>query len=473
MTTCLAVLSRVPAAKVVAVFAGLFYFAFGYAFATQTSVLSYINLVFQADCSRVILDMTNVDHVHWRTRVHPLHALLTSPVGVPLSGLFGSRELAAIAMTAALAAGAVWNLDTILQRTTHLSRLERTLFAVLLAASASQVTFGALPETHVASAFGISWMARHLSGRLAHRRGFGDGGGVLGFIRGSGVVPAVVAAGALVTNAVLVPVYLLLQLRRGEARTRRLLAVLAAGSAIATLLAGLHLVQREVLRSTTLADVAQHGTTVLAGGAHPPETVPAGAPAPSGASEGSLERSTMHGALKLLESELKFVLMEGRSPVERVASVVAATFALNLFAPAVHTTTVAGWDQPFAYFDYLAFDLRPPGVLGLAAWLGLLVAAPIVAGRRMRELAENPVAIFAAVTSGFYAALFCLYGDDLFLYSPSSVLPLVLLFAPVYGLAKRASLRLGRVGSVLLFASALLLSVNSYLYARDLLQVYT
>src|SRR5262245_3298363 len=90
------------------VFAAFFgtYFHVGAAVA-RTGILHYWNALFQADCPRAIADLTSTDTEHFRTAVHPLFVLFFNPIGVFLTHVTRSQELAARLLCSACGAGTV------------------------------------------------------------------------------------------------------------------------------------------------------------------------------------------------------------------------------------------------------------------------------------------------------------------------------------------------------------------------------
>src|SRR5688572_20985261 len=137
------------------------YVTIGYLWVKKTSALMEPDVLFNADTPRVIWNETSLGHSPGRTVLHPLHVLMTAPLGVPLTGLLGSRELAAVLLSAFFAAGCVYGFDLLLRRGTALALPERILFVLLLGCSAGQVTFAAVPETHVISGFFLTLATCH------------------------------------------------------------------------------------------------------------------------------------------------------------------------------------------------------------------------------------------------------------------------------------------------------------------------
>src|SRR5688500_5203026 len=82
--------------------AGLFlvYIAIGFVWAYKTAALVEPDVLFNADTPRVVWNETSTRHSPGRTVLHPLHVLMTAPFGVPLTGLLGSRNFAAVMLSA-------------------------------------------------------------------------------------------------------------------------------------------------------------------------------------------------------------------------------------------------------------------------------------------------------------------------------------------------------------------------------------
>jgi hypothetical protein len=131
--------------------------------------------------------------------------------------------------------------------------------------------------------------------------------------------------------------------------------------------------------------------------------------------------------------------------------------------------------MPKTQLDYFAFDLRPAGALGALAWLAMLgVSVAFIGWRsRLRALVRDPVVIFGAGMALFYSLIFCVYGDDLFLFSPDLVLPLLLLVVTVYAMSLAGSRpAIKTLQRTALAVAALSVLVNSSLHVRDMLAHY-
>ena len=118
-----------------------------------------LDLVFDADVPSRIIDLTRVGGAHYRTQVHPLFVLVLNPLGLLLRaglralGIEPSGRLAAMLLTSAAAAAGVALLFVWLRRTS--AGGPALLWALLFGLSASQMVFGALPETGVFSALSL------------------------------------------------------------------------------------------------------------------------------------------------------------------------------------------------------------------------------------------------------------------------------------------------------------------------------
>lgn len=223
------------------------YVAVGRALAAQgVFAPEYDNLLFHADCPRVVENTTSLFGGQWRTRVHPLQVLLVAPWGGMLAWLLSSADLAAVVIAALFAVGTLLNLDALLRRATTLTAAERLLFVAFLGTSASHATFGAVPETHIMSAFGLSLMARHLSSENLERlRASSES--VLAWLRAGGargLAWATVAIGAQITSFALIPRYVLLQLSPKESFVRRAKRMIVIGAGLVAVVGVLHGAQR-------------------------------------------------------------------------------------------------------------------------------------------------------------------------------------------------------------------------------------
>jgi hypothetical protein len=141
----------------------LLYSSLGFALHSRAPRLfARLDLVFDADVPSRIIDLTRVGGAHYRTQVHPLFVLLLNPLGVLLRGglralgMGHSGRLAAILLTAAAGATAVALLFVWLRRTSA-PGFRPLLWTLVFGLSSSQLVFGALPETYAFS--GLSLVA--------------------------------------------------------------------------------------------------------------------------------------------------------------------------------------------------------------------------------------------------------------------------------------------------------------------------
>src|SRR5690554_183625 len=203
------------------------------------------NQFFDADPNRVIYNSTSFDGPYQRARTHPLHVLLIAPIGHVLTRLLGSPADAVLAVTAVFAGGVLWNVNHILRVQLRLGRGDRALLLGLLGASASQVTFTMVPDTHILSAFGLSGLARSLGSMdlAALRRSRG----IAPWLRGGGAKLLAwggFAVGMLVTNVLLVAWLCYLLWPRGEGERWRAVGFAGLGAAsVLVLVGGLHVLQ--------------------------------------------------------------------------------------------------------------------------------------------------------------------------------------------------------------------------------------
>jgi hypothetical protein len=433
------------------------------------------NLLFEADCKRVIENSTTLSGPQERARIHPLHVLFFAPVGQLLSLLLGSAKLATVVITAICAAVVILNVDRVLRLQLELPVSDRLLFAALLGASSSQVTFAMVPDTHILSAVGLSGMASALTPlrlerlRAQHRS-------YLDWLRSGGVVSlgwAVLAVGMLGTSLLLVPAMVLLQQPTSLRLSRRLfLAALGTVTVFAVVL-GLHAAQRAVWPPVPPAEVAALAAPQMnvgtptpsahAGSETPPEsTAPttstqSSAPKPiSLRNLGSYARETwMHNSRWLTPSGMLH---------ERLAQVVLAVFSTTFFAPRFELYQRSWSALAAASFEPWPLDHRWTGFVGLGAWLVWLAGLGLALKGAHASLAK-PLLWFSSATILFYAGVVFFYGDELFLYSPNWAFAVVLVAAALY--APVRSFRKFRFGLAVIVAC---LFLNSVSYTAELLR---
>lgn len=447
------------------------YVAIGQFWVTRTQALTVYDVLFEADCPRVVKNSTALDRRQERTILHPLHALITTPLGAPLAALVGSRELAAVIVTAAFAAGALFLLARLLASCTALGLVDRVLFVLLAGFSAGHLTFGSVPETHVVSAFMLSLAACHVASRGAPLRPTGRG--VSGWTRlfvGTGMLQGLLAAGVVVTSVLLAPVLALLHFDRAVGVRRRVTSALLLSGAMVALLAVLTVGQRALIHHV--------------GGTGPREALAlerASSPvAYAGAGSGAVRSKADAGIAWLrqrFDRELSFVTW---SPW-RVLEVTEALLLTNLYAPRVQVSQGPGERSPSVRLQGL--EMRSMGVVGAVAWLTTLgFACFSLRKRQARELLRKPALVFTACWLLLHLAIYCVYyaypftesgRNDVFLFAPSLVLPLILVVGALWGEAIRAqSGWLHGVARGVLLLAVLGAAINSGKHLDDLFDIF-
>lgn len=407
------------------------------------------NCVFEADGPRIVENSTTLKSAQWRTRIHPLHGLLTVPLGAPLALVLPSPAHAA-SLVVSLLAGLTLVASSLVLKRAGLGNLDRNLFVALLGSSATMATFGAVPEVHVLSGLGLTLMALSFfprQDRTVPRPGGGEER--TAWLR---ALPGMfVAVGAQLTSLALVPLCVLLHLPRGSLPQRLSRAVLLSiGFALSV--AALHGVQRSFRTEPSLAaNVAQA-----------PDD--GGAP---GTAQGAAPR------MGVVDSHLLFVTRPAALPA-RVLETAVAVVGAGLVAPELRVGTREG--QPSVGFRYWPPSFRPLGAVAFALWLALAASVTSLAARRKglgRIFRERPGALLAVLSTGLYFLVFCLYGDELFLFSPNWLPPLILTVGVLYSSARSSSDRSAWRLRSLLMATVAFVCVNTFLHLRDLLELYT
>jgi hypothetical protein len=439
------------------------------------------NLLFEADCSRVIQNSISLSGPQERARIHPLHVLLVAPIGSVLS-LVMAGKIATVVITALCAAFVLINLDRVLSQQLGLTLTDRVLFVLLLGASASQVTFAMVPDTHILSALGLSGMASALTpARVELLRG--ESRGYLPWLRAGGAVPlawAVLAVGMLGTTLAIVPVLVILLLPARTSWLRRLwFGALGAVSVFAVVI-GLHLVQRAIWPPVPVAQTAMSATGPSAAEqVRQPEAPPSGtAPASNGAEGIPVPApATGGGRLSRLTAYVKNTWMHnarwmtdpGKLP-ERAGQVAAAMVVNAFLAPRFHTYQ-RPWSSTRALsFEPWAVDFRLFGGVGAAAWLLLLGSVLVLARTRRGLVAKSPVLMFSACVAVFYALVVGVYGDELFLYSPNWAFAVVLITATLYAIVVASPSNNAKLLRSALTVVVVCLLINSALHTRDVLE---
>jgi len=194
-----------------------------------TRATAEINILFGADASRVIDDMTCPEGNHFRTKMHPLFVLLTCPTGTALSGAIPNKALVGGMIVVAIGAATL----VVFALTLHalgIPHARGVIYVALLGSSGAFLTWSAIPETHMLGGLGVM-LACYLVASRRHP--------LL-------LVPAgLIAGGAALPN--LAPWLTLAWLRTPS--LRRVVALCALTITTLTLLA---LLQRHIYPSATL-----------------------------------------------------------------------------------------------------------------------------------------------------------------------------------------------------------------------------
>jgi hypothetical protein len=449
------------------------YVAIGFLWVSHTSVLTVFDVVFDADLQRVVLNMTSLDHTHGRVVVHPLHVLMTAPLGVPLAALLGSFEFAAVLLNALVAAAALYLFSALLHDCTKLGAFDRALFVIFAGISAGYFTFGSLPETHVLSALTLLWMARFLE-RTATTPVRRLPSGFRGWTRlfaELGLLRALWASGVLVTNLALAPCCAWLRLSRELSWKRRLLAVVVLTGALVVLLGTLHVAQRAVFFGHhAAAEAAEQARTEAA--PTPPSADQAAQPG-GAQGEGSRVDSALAWLKKRFDTELKYLTWSPR----RTWDIVVAAFVTDFYAPRLF---VGRNSADLKAVRLQGLDLRAAGIVGAVAWLVVVLAVAATAIQRRAFAAyREPAAAFIACWLALDLAILNVYyiypvgspgGNDVFLFSPELVFPVVFLVAIGWAqLVPRASVRAQRAARATLLIALVAAVVNTAQHVHDLL----
>lgn len=463
---------------------GLFvvYLAVGWAWVSRTTALTDTNnLLFQADTMRVILNETSLSHIHSRTVLHPLHVGLTVPLGYPLAQLTGAPAFVAVLITAAFAAGCLWVFEALLRRATRLAALDRALFVAVVGLAAGQFTFASVPETHVLSGFFLVLAAFVLAphARAAEPEATGAPSTWIRWFVVTGMVPLLLAAGALVTNVMLAPIAALVRLTQ-LSPFRRIVSACVLSGAMVALLGALHVAQRAAFYNPDPGDRTSAAAVapVAVASSSPPAAPAASAPPASGG-----------WLAKRFSQELAYVWWEPLRPLE----VGLATVVFNFFTPRFDeyrllASTGFTSSLPATRIDYWKFDFRLPGAIGAIVWtaLVLFVFGAIVKARALRKFALEPLTVFASTWLALYFVIFNLYhvyptdelhdssaSNDILLFAPNLVPAFVLLLALAWDRGPLASQpKAVRVFRIALGASVFLLAVNTGLHTSSLISLY-
>lgn len=319
------------------------------------------DLVLGTDVPRVIADLTRFEANHYRTKVHPLFVILLNPLGLLLKQLIGTPRLAAIALSSAFAAlgGALFHE---LLRRFGVGAPRAALWTLLFGLSASQLFFGAVPETYAFS--GASLLVLFVLFAAGHATGWRL------------VAAGVFSFGMTVTNLV-VAVWLRARALGGSggpwALIPRLLRYTLAVVGITTALAALQ---------------AWH-----------------------------YPRAKLFFGPAALQEETQYAFLPGslRDLGRRAADLGANAALFNLAAPTLRVDK-RGQRHPKTSFAHpSAGALRPAGAVHAVLWLALLAMAGVWAARQRLDREPQARALLGCLV--FELALHFLYGETLFLYS--------------------------------------------------------
>lgn len=436
------------------------------------------NVLFEADCSRVVENSTDLGGEQGRARVHPLHVLLIAPVGSLLAGLLGA-QLVTILVTALAGAGLLYNVERILAEQLGLSTLDRALIVVLLGASASQVTFTMVPDTHLLSGFALSGMARSLTpDRVARLQEMNQS--VWRWFKAGGTVPAawsILAVGMLGTNLAAVAVlgYLV---NPGRFWSRALRTACWTGATFACVLS-LNMAQRAVWPPAPFREHvhvprprAPRPPIVIAAEAVGPHMTAFTPPPPADVRPAKLSVGHLGDYAKWVWTTNTRFMTPPKAYPRRIAELVPAFFGTAFLAPHLGLTPKPQADVLGLTFEPWDFDFRLPGVLGLA--LSVLVCARLLVATRGRlQSTAQPVSLFCSALVGGYLFIVGWYGDEAFLFSPNWVFAVVVLVASVYASAIHLQPRLQRPWRLGLACLVVLTLVNSALHVRDVFAYLT
>jgi len=127
--------------------------SFGLSF-RSTIAYKYISLLFEADHSRVIEELTDPRGYHERTNAHPIFVLVFNTPGRALTALTRSSATAAVILNSFFGALAIVFAERFFVAR-GMDGKRAIAFAVVLGLSATHLVFGSTPETWVFAAFGI------------------------------------------------------------------------------------------------------------------------------------------------------------------------------------------------------------------------------------------------------------------------------------------------------------------------------
>ena len=434
------------------------------------------NVLFEADCNRVVENTTSLWGEQGRARVHPLHVLLLAPVGSLLARVFGA-QLVTVLITALAGAGLLYNVERILAEQLRLDLPDRALIVALLGVSASQITFTMVPDTHLLSAFALSGMARTLTpGRL--ERVERNSESTWQWLKAGGAAPvawSVLGIGMLATNVIAVAV---LHYLHGPSRfwSRIWRTSLCTAAALGVVFS-LHLAQRKLWPPTPFREhkfVVHRGSSadrapkvVVAPTAVGPRANAFSPPPPPNVRPADFSLSNFTPYVKWVwTTNNRFMTPPAQWP-QRLVELLPQFFWIPFFAPRFGLTPKPKTDLLGATFEPSDFDFRLPGLIGLA--LGMLIVGRVLAAGGLRPPPHaRPLLFFCVTLIGTYLFIVSWYGDEAFLFSPNWVFATVLTIAASYATALRERPQLQRPVRAALLCVLGLMIVNSALHIRDL-----
>ena len=390
----------------------------------RTGILHYFNALFQADCPRAIADLTSADSDHFRSAVHPLFVLFFNPVGVLLTHVTHSQELAARLLCSAFGAGTVV-LAAAFFIVAGLRRMRAWLWASVLGWCGAQVFWASAPETFVFA--GATIVLVSLVSLVRRDR-------IL-----SSVAAGVLALGVVLTN--LAQVVLLFGAGSEGRVGRRLFRIVLLCAGILTIGIGLSIAQRLLYPTSVWFFVPapyQEDVSYLARLDTPAHAV---------------ERAAL-----VAEHMLLFNLVVPRPQVGRIHQTLTDEMVRN-----IRTLLPQRFPPPAITFQvYSLKTMRREGVLAALVWVALLVSAAVRASKSRLTAIQGALVLCLC----FNAVLHFFYGDALFLYS------LDWTFAVIASVALALGDAGGRAGDLVLGALIVLLASNDLALFRDVVGLY-
>ena len=314
--------------------------------------------VFDADPNRAIEDLAGGGcKFEVATARHPLFVVFFGPWGALLNHVTGSKVVSAVLMNA-LFGGLLVGLFYVFLRVLELGPALATAFTVMLAASASSLVFGAVPDTFIFSAFALLLLFTIDAWTHNDRR----------FLRA--FVPASLFAIGI-TSLNVVACFIIVALRylsyhgerRGELRPFVLRGIAGGASAI-VVFAALLLVQKVIYPSTFAPSTDSSLRSLL---------------------EENVSLPFAHGSLGVLEKTLPFyfrdnVISPGLSAEFQGADPVPFVWPYNF--------TADGFESAGRIAQYnIRFVTRTFHALLIATWLYLLIATPACSDKTFLALA--------------------------------------------------------------------------------------